>query len=116
MSARDDFIEAYTTVFPSAREFADGLLRQVETDYADTENRQLQGRIDQIAVEHMQSQDVLALRKQVDELKSREAAARDASAQLAGMMGHGDVGGLLQAGRYEQALALLRERITAKEE
>lgn len=109
MSARDDFVDAYVAQFPCAREFADGLLRQVETEYADTENKQLQSRVDQATVEHMQSQEVATLRKQANEWKTWEAEARGAVIEIASLLGRGDLAPLLQAGCYGRVVALLRE-------
>ncbi len=114
MTARQDFIEAYTTVFTCSREFADSLLRQVETDYADTENKQLQDLVDQAAVESMQSQEVAALRKDRDEWKGWEAEARGAVIQIAELLGRDDLMSLLQAGCYGRVVTLLQGEATKK--
>lgn len=110
MSIRQDFVDAYTQTFLCSKEFADSLLRGVETDYADQENRQLQDLVDTEAVRHMQSQDMAALRGETDDWKGRESAARGTLVRIADLLGYQEITPLLVTGRYEEALALLDEK------
>ena len=114
MTSRQDFIEAYSTLFPCSKEYADSLLRQVEADYADAENGRLQSLVDHAAVESMQSQEVTALRRDRDEWKSWEQEARGAVIRIAGLLGRADLMPLLQAGCYERVVALLQDEVTEK--
>lgn len=107
VSVRQDFVDAYVQTFPCSKEFADSLLRQLETDYADQENRQLQDLVDTEAVRHMQSQDMDALRKQIDDWKAWEASARGAAIRLVNLLGRPDLMPFLQAGQYDEAVAML---------
>jgi hypothetical protein len=110
VTARQDFIHAYTQVWDCSTQYADSLLRQVETEYADAENKLLQDRVDNEAAKVMLAQETAALREQVNEWKSWEASARGAAMQIASTLGHDEILPLLQAGEYDRATAALRKQ------
>jgi len=71
VSVRQDFIDAYTAAYACSPQYADGLLRLIELEFAETQNKQLTRQVDELsgAQAHEESQERRRLRDEIDKWK-----------------------------------------------
>jgi hypothetical protein len=117
VSVRQDFINAYTAMWSCSAEYADGLLRHIELEFAEEQNKRLIRKVDELAgaQAHEESQERRRLRDEVNKWKDWEARARGATMQIVELTGHGGTSltGRLQMGLYDEALDQLRLAVEA---